>query len=67
MTTIVIVQKNKRIAIAADSQTTFGDDHFLGPENDCYSDKIFRHADSYLAVAGSAAHDLVLKAALKKV
>ena len=35
MTTIVIVQKNKRIAIAADSQTTFGDDHFLGPENDC--------------------------------
>ncbi len=33
----------------------------------CYSDKIFRHADSYLAVAGSAAHDLVLKAALKKV
>ena len=31
----IIVQKNKRIAIAADSKTTFGDDHFLGPENDC--------------------------------
>ena len=67
MTTIVIVEKQNRIAIAADSQTTFGDDQLLGAENDVFCDKIFRHGDSFLAVSGSAAHDLVLKEALKNV
>ncbi|HFC8517317.1 Ntn hydrolase family protein [Neisseria weaveri] len=67
MTTIVIVEKQNRIAIAADSQTTFGDDQFLGAENDAFSEKIFRHADSFIAVSGSTAHDLVLKSALKNV
>lgn len=65
MTTIVVVSKGKQIAIAADSQTTFGDDQKLLAAYDAYSNKIFRVGDSYLAIAGSAAHDLVLQAALK--
>ena len=63
MTTIVVVSKGKQIAIAADSQTTFGDDQKLLAAYDAYSNKIFRVGDSYLAIAGSAAHDLVLQAA----
>jgi ATP-dependent protease HslVU (ClpYQ) peptidase subunit len=64
MTTIVAVRKGNQIAIAADSQTTFGDDQKLLAPYDCFHDKIFQHGDSYLAVSGSAAHDLVLKRAL---
>ena len=65
MTTIVVVRKNGQIAIAADSQTTFGDDQRLPAAYDVFHDKIFRLGDSYLAIAGSAAHDLVLQGALK--
>jgi ATP-dependent protease HslVU (ClpYQ) peptidase subunit len=65
MTTIVAVRKGNQIAIAADSQTTFGDDQ--KPGHDCFHDKIFRHGDSYLAISGSAAHDLVLQGALKEL
>lgn len=64
MTTIVVVRKDDQIAIAADSQTTFGDDHKLLAAYDCFHNKIFRHADSYFAISGSAAHDLVLQSAL---
>ncbi len=67
MTTIALVEKDGRIAMAADSQTTFNDDQCLGADNDSHHQKIFRHADSLLAISGSGAHDLVLKAALKKV
>lgn len=65
MTTIVVVSKGAEIAIAADSQTTFGDDQKLLAAYDVHSNKIFKLGDSYLAIAGSAAHDLVLQSALK--
>jgi ATP-dependent protease HslVU (ClpYQ) peptidase subunit len=64
MTTIVVVRKENEIAIAADSQTTFGDDHKLLAAYDSFHNKIFQHNDSYFAISGSAAHDLVLQAAL---
>jgi ATP-dependent protease HslVU (ClpYQ) peptidase subunit len=64
MTTIVVVSKGSEIAIAADSQTTFGDDHKLLAAYDCFHNKIFQRNDSYFAVSGSAAHDLVLQSAL---
>ena len=67
MTTIALVQKNGQIAMAADSQTTFGDDQRLNAEYDVFSEKIFQHGDSLIAISGSAAHDLVLKSALKGV
>jgi ATP-dependent protease HslVU (ClpYQ) peptidase subunit len=67
MTTIVAVRKGNQIAIAADSQTTFGDDQKLLANYDCFHDKIFQHGDSYLAISGSAAHDLVLQGALKEL
>ncbi|MBV8047577.1 MAG: MFS transporter [Paludibacterium sp.] len=64
MTTIVVVKKHDQIAIAADSQTTFGDDHKLLAAYDCYHNKIFQRDGSYFAISGSAAHDLVLQSAL---
>ncbi|MDF0607113.1 MFS transporter [Neisseriaceae bacterium TC5R-5] len=67
MTTIVAVRKGDQIAIAADSQTTFGDDQKLLAGYDCFHNKIFQHGDSYLAISGSAAHDLVLQSALKNL
>lgn len=67
MTTITIVHKDNQIAIAADTQTTFGDDQRLLAEYDACPSKIFRHGESYIAIAGSAAHDLVLQNALKGV
>ncbi|KMN83966.1 ATP-dependent protease HslVU (ClpYQ) peptidase subunit [Chromobacterium alkanivorans] len=67
MTTIVAVRKGDQIAIAADSQTTFGDDQKLLAGYDCFHNKIFQHGDSYLAISGSAAHDLVLQGALKEL
>ena len=67
MTTIVVVKKHGQIAIAADSQTTFGDDQKLLAGYDRFHDKIFRHGGHYLAVSGSAAHDLVLQSLLHSV
>lgn len=67
MTTIVVVKKHGQIAIAADSQTTFGDDQKLLAGYDRFHDKIFRHGGHYLAVSGSAAHDLVLQSVLRSV
>lgn len=64
MTTIVVVRKDNQIAIAADTQTTFGDDHKLLAPYDCFHNKIFPHGETYFAIAGSAAHDLVLQSAL---
>lgn len=64
MTTIVVVKKQGMIAIAADSQTTFGDDQKLLAGYDRFHDKIFKHGGHYLAVSGSAAHDLVLQSIL---
>ncbi|MBM5572589.1 MULTISPECIES: MFS transporter [Deefgea] len=66
MTTIVAVKKDGVISIAADSQSTFGDTR-LAALDDARWNKIFQHGDSYFAICGSAAHDLVLQSALKKM
>jgi ATP-dependent HslUV protease, peptidase subunit HslV len=60
MTTIVVVRKGGTAVIAADSLTTFGTTR-LAPEYDRHPHKIARYADSFLGVAGSAAHQLVLE------
>jgi ATP-dependent protease HslVU (ClpYQ) peptidase subunit len=60
MTTLVVVRKGDQIAIAADSLTTFGDTR-LSAEFDSSFDKIVRHGETYLALCGSAAHQLVFE------
>ena len=60
MTTIVVVRKGESAVIAADSLTTFGTTR-LGPAYDRYPQKITAYGDSFLGVAGSAAHQLVLE------
>lgn len=67
MTTIVVVKKDSQTAIAADSQTTFGDEQKLSATYDRFPSKIFCHEESYFAISGSAAHDLVLQSALKSL
>lgn len=65
MTTIVVVRKGNQAAIAADSLTTFGSTR-LAPSYDRNPHKIIRFADSFIGVAGSAAHQLVLENLLAK-
>jgi ATP-dependent protease HslVU (ClpYQ) peptidase subunit len=60
MTTIVVVRKGDAAVIAADSLTTFGTTR-LAPAYDRHPEKITRHGDSFIGVAGSAAHQLVLE------
>ena len=60
MTTIVVVRKGDRAAIAADSLTTFGSTR-LAPAYDRSPHKIIAYRDSFIGVAGSAAHQLVLE------
>lgn len=66
MTTIVVVKKGNEVAIAADSQSTFGDTR-LAAQYDARYNKIFRLDDNLIGVSGSAAHDLVLQGALSKL
>lgn len=63
MTTIVVVKKDNEIVIAADSQTSCGDTR-VGVIDDMAWNKIFYSHDSYFAISGSAAHDLVLQSLL---
>jgi ATP-dependent protease HslVU (ClpYQ) peptidase subunit len=65
MTTIVVVRKGNQAAIAADSLTTFGTTR-LAPAYDRSPHKIIRYRDSFVGVAGSAAHQLVLENLLGK-
>jgi ATP-dependent protease HslVU (ClpYQ) peptidase subunit len=60
MTTIVVVRKGETAVIAADSLTTFGTTR-LAPAYDRHPEKITLYGDSFLGVAGSAAHQLVLE------
>jgi ATP-dependent protease HslVU (ClpYQ) peptidase subunit len=60
MTTIVVVRKGDTAVIAADSLTTFGTTR-LAPAYDRYPEKVTTYGDSFLGVAGSAAHQLVLE------
>ena len=66
MTTITVVKKGREVAIAADCQSTFGDTR-LTATHDARSNKIFELDGSFFAISGSAAHDLVLQAALSKL
>jgi ATP-dependent HslUV protease subunit HslV len=60
MTTIVVVRRDGNAVIAADSLTTFGTTR-LAPSYDRHPHKITSYGDSFLGVAGSAAHQLVLE------
>jgi ATP-dependent protease HslVU (ClpYQ) peptidase subunit len=60
MTTIVVVRKGAAAVIAADSLTTFGTTR-LAPAYDRSPQKIVRYRESFIGVAGSAAHQLVLE------
>src|SRR5438045_6935501 len=60
MTTIVVTRKGDTAVIAADSLTTFGTTR-LAPAYDRAPQKILAYGDSFLGVAGSAAHQLVLE------
>lgn len=65
MTTIVVVRKGNEAAIAADSLTTFGPTR-LAPSYDRDPHKIITYRDSFIGVAGSAAHQMVLESLLAK-
>ncbi|MBV8656341.1 MAG: MFS transporter [Burkholderiales bacterium] len=65
MTTLVAVRKGNQVAIAGDTQSTFGDTR-LGHLHDACPDKIFEAHGSLFGICGAAAHDLVLQAALSR-
>jgi len=65
MSTIVAVQKNNKICIAADTLTTFGDIR-QSNEYDLTSEKILKHEENYIGIVGSAAHHLVMQHVLEK-
>ena len=65
MTTIVVVRKGDAAVIAADSLTTFGTTR-LAPAYDRSPQKVVAYRDSYIGVAGSAAHQLVLENLLER-
>ena len=66
MTTIVVVRKGTSAVIAADSLTTFGTTR-LAPAYDRSPHKVMNYRDSWIGVAGSAAHQLVLENLLERV
>lgn len=65
MSTIVVVKKNGKACIAADSLTTFGDLR-MGSAYDSGYDKIQKYSNGYFGIVGSAAHALVMESVLKK-
>ena len=64
MSTIVVVRKNGKACIAADSLSSFGDLK-LGANFDAAYDKIQAYGDGYFGIVGSAAHALVMESILK--
>ncbi len=68
MSTIVVVKKNGKACIAADSLTTFGDLR-MGSAYDRDYDKLQAYKDGFFGIVGSAAHALVMESVLadKKV
>ena len=63
MSTIVVVSKNGKACIAADSLTTFGDLR-MGSEYDRAYDKLQAYDDGFFGIVGSAAHALVMESVL---
>jgi len=65
MTTCVVVRKNGRVAIAADSLVTFGDTRLPGSYE--ANSKIFQVGDSWVTLAGTTAHFPVMKKLLTEM
>jgi len=59
MTTCVVVKKNREIAIASDSLVTFGDTRLSHAYE--VNEKIFPVGDSWVTLAGTAAHFPVMR------
>mgnify|MGYP000888455068 CR=1 FL=1 len=66
MTTLTVVKKGDRVAIAADGMTTFGDTR-LARSYKGEHDKILDIDGSKVAICGSSAHHLVLRSAFAKL
>src|SRR5438552_18612573 len=66
MTTIVVVRKGDTAVLAADSLTTFGTTR-LAPAYDRHPQKVLVHGDSFIGIAGGAAHQLVLENLVARV
>src|SRR6185312_6455008 len=65
MTTSVVVKKGRQIAIAADTLVTFGDTRLSRSYEE--NDKIFKIGESYITLAGTAAHFPVMKKLLAEM
>jgi ATP-dependent HslUV protease, peptidase subunit HslV len=65
MSTIVVVKKNNKVAIAADTLSTVGhtktDSKYVAN-----NEKIVRFRDSYIGIIGTSAHGQVLESLMKK-
>ncbi len=60
MSTLVVVKKNNKACIAADTMTCFGSNKQLATY-DAHPTKIQRIGDTYLGLVGSAAHNIVME------
>ena len=65
MTTCVVVKKDRQIAIATDSLVTFGDTRLSSSYE--ANNKVFRIGDSYITLAGTAAHFPVMRKLLTEM
>jgi ATP-dependent protease HslVU (ClpYQ) peptidase subunit len=65
MSTIVVVKKNEKIAIAADMMTMYGERKVL-PKYLNNRSKIHKCGNSYIGVLGSAAHNNVMASILER-
>ncbi|CAN5374213.1 hypothetical protein BH11PSE11_BH11PSE11_32080 [soil metagenome] len=59
MTTCVVVKKNNQVAIATDSLVTFGDTRLSSTYE--VNNKLFQVGESYITLAGTAAHFPVMR------
>lgn len=65
MSTIVVVKKNGRVAIAADTFSTLGSTKCDG-KYIANNEKIVRFGDSYLGIVGPSAHGQVMESLMRK-
>jgi ATP-dependent HslUV protease subunit HslV len=65
MTTCVVVKKNNEVAIASDSLVTFGDTRLSNAYE--ANEKIFKVGESYITLAGTAAHFPVMRKLLTEM
>src|SRR4051812_1809224 len=65
MTTCVVVKKNYEIAIASDSLVTFGDTRLSHAYE--VNEKVFQVGESYITLAGTAAHFPVMRKLLTEM